>query len=355
VEAQENFVAAASPQPGARIDDLTCCRALFAAWVFAYHLHLQLYALELPVPASRVVGRGYLGVDGFFILSGLVLGHAHPALELDWAALRRFWARRLLRLYPVHIAVIILLAALFLGGSLQGLVPRVPERFGLDELARHVLLVQGWGLSDRWAWNYPSWSISTEWAGYLAFPVLWLGMRRLPIRAVWAVPVLALLGLALVERGGAGAHLNLTFAGALPRFFCEFVAGMALARLLAGGAVPRGWLGAAGMGVLAAGLTIGWDAVAVAGLFLLLAWLAGRGCRPVLARLPGLIFLGDLSYAFYMSFAPVEMVMAVAARRLGLEPGAHALAFALLATGLTFGLAVALRTLVEKPALAWRG
>ena len=48
------------------LDDLTCARAIFAGWVFAYHLNLQLLD-ALPFGAvSPVVARGYLGVDGFF-------------------------------------------------------------------------------------------------------------------------------------------------------------------------------------------------------------------------------------------------------------------------------------------------
>lgn len=345
-------VSSANPQP--RIDDLTCARAIFAGWVFAYHLNLQvLDAVPFGI-ASPVVGRGYLGVDGFFMLSGIVLAYAHPTLGLGGREFRNFWWRRLLRIYPVHIVVIALLAILLVGGALAGLTPRVPERFGWDELARHVLLLHGWGLSDRWAWNYPSWSISTEWAGYLAFPLLWLALRRLPLAAVWALPPLAGLGLAVVEQGGAGAHLNLTFAGALPRFFCEFIAGMALARLRAAGCLrPAPWLGAGGLVVLAAGLWLGRDAVAVAGLFLLLARLAAPGAAPVLAPVPGLIFLGTLSYAFYMSFAPVEVVLAVLTRRAEIVPADHPVAFAFFTTAATFALALALHRWVEKPALAW--
>jgi peptidoglycan/LPS O-acetylase OafA/YrhL len=340
--------------PPARIDDLTCARALLAGWVFAYHLNLQLLD-ALPFGAlSPVVARGYLGVDGFFMLSGLVLGHAHPTLRLGWWGVHNFWWRRLQRIYPVHISVIGLLVLLLAAGALAGVAPRVPERFGLDELARHALLLHGWGLSDRWAWNYPSWSISTEWAGYLAFPVLWTAVRRLPVAAAWLLSALAGIGLAAVEQGGAGAHLNLTFAGALPRFSCEFLAGMALARLLAAGhlrAAP--WLAPAGLAVLVAGLWLGRDALAVAGLFLLLAWLVARP-TPILAPVPGLVFLGELSYAFYMSFAAVEMVLAVLTRRLDVTPADHPAAFALVTTAATFALALALRRWVEQPALRWR-
>ncbi len=76
--AHKNTGSDGSPRngPGAagtgRIDDLTACRAVFAGWVFLYHLNLHLGPGGLAW-LRPLVGRGYLGVDGFFVLSGLVL------------------------------------------------------------------------------------------------------------------------------------------------------------------------------------------------------------------------------------------------------------------------------------------
>jgi len=352
IVAQENF---APRDPPPRIDDLTCCRALFAGWVFLYHLNLQLFAANPFGRAALLVRHGYLGVDGFFVLSGLILAHVHPRLGLSWAEMRLFWARRLLRIYPVHLAVILLLLLLLLGGVLAGLAPRNPGQFGAAEFWRNLLLVHGWGLSDRWAWNYPSWSISTEWAGYLAFPLLWAWMRRLSAsQAAMLLPVL-LAALMAVEWRAGGMHLNLSFHGALGRFFPEFLAGMALARAaprlgeLAGGRVVFGlgctWILAAVFG--------GGDALVVAGLFLVLAGLlfnAQQEKAPILARVPGFVFLGTVSYAFYMSFAVVELVQAVFWRLLAMAPAEHPFFFSVLTTALTLGLAVALWRGVERPA-----
>ncbi len=152
---------------------------MFAAWVYLYHLRLQLGQFEFG-GFDFAVRRGYLGVDGFFVLSGMVLAHAHPALEPRLAEALRFWGKRLLRIYPVHLATVSLLLMVVLVGWAMGLPPRDPGRFAPGELVRHLLLVHGWGFSARWAWNYPSWSISTELAGYLAFPLLWFCVRRVP-------------------------------------------------------------------------------------------------------------------------------------------------------------------------------
>ena len=76
---------------------------LFAVPIMAafgnYIVPLQIGARDMAFPRLNAasfwlldgpVSRGYLGVDGFFVLSGLILAHAHPATGTPW----RFWARR---------------------------------------------------------------------------------------------------------------------------------------------------------------------------------------------------------------------------------------------------------------------
>jgi len=340
-----------------RIDDLTCCRAIFAAWVFFYHLNLQLFNVDPFGPLAPLIEHGYLGVDGFFILSGVVLAHAHPHLPLSWPAQRAFWERRFWRIYPIHIFVIILLAMLLVLGGVAGIAPRDPGRFSAEEMLRNLLLIHGWGLAERWAWNYPSWSISTEWAGYLAFPLLWLVLRRSTRRQAVALLPLLLVCLAMVEFLAQGTHLNLSYRGGLTRFVPEFLAGMTLAHIRPGRAV---WL--APMGLAAAilacflprALPFG-DTLVVASLFALLAGLlarAGQGRGNWLGRLPGLVFLGTISYSFYMSFAVVEMVHAVFWRRWEIVPADHPLIFSLTTIAMTFALALTLWRFVEQPGRA---
>ena len=340
-----------------RVDDLTCCRGLFAAWVFAYHVRLQLGAGSL-WPFGPAVARGYLGVDAFFILSGLVLAHAHPTLPRAFSAARRFWLKRLLRIYPVHLATILLLGVVVLLGASLGFAARDPGRFGAAELARHLLLLQGWGFSGRWAWNYPSWSISTEWAGYLAFPLLWWLLREASVTACLLVLLAMLAALASVDISHGSVGLNLTFEGAFARFFPEFVAGMAAARLvsLLHRRISARLLSGAGLMLAGSALAAGRDWLVVAGLWLLLAGLlaAARQQRsPVLARVPLLQAFGEVSFAFYMSFAVVETILAFVWRRAGVTPADRATLFIATTSGLTLGLALLLRAWVERPALRW--
>lgn len=337
--------------PQADLPELTAARGLLALWVFTYHTNLHLLFAGLRGP----VGCGYLGVDGFFILSGLVLAHRYPKLPLRLRPLGHFWWRRFIRLYPTVLAILGLLLAFYGVAVLLGLHPHDALRASRREFILQLLLLNGLGLSQGWSWNYPSWSISTEWVGYLLFPLLAAGMMRLRARAA-----LVLLGLALAfllwRAGIAPVGLNLSYQGALSRFLPEFLAGVLAARLLFLGRLPRGWLLPGGAALLlAAGLWLHprWslsDGLIVSGLWCLLAWLAATD-QTLLARLPGLVPFGRLSYCFYMAYAPVEVVFSRGFARLDLDPRLHPLPWLVLFFLADLGLALLVSQFIERPAI----
>ncbi|MDA8248319.1 MAG: acyltransferase [Rhodospirillales bacterium] len=338
------------------LSDLTCCRAIFAAWVFTYHLNLEArYAPSLGV-AGAFVQRGNLGVDGFFILSGMILAYAHPDLTPGFAEARSFWGKRLARIYPVHLAMIVALALLVASAWALEVHPRQPDRFGLGELVSHLALVHAWGFSDRWAWNYPSWSISAEWAGYLLFPFLWTLLRGQNGIGVAVVLPLTLLGVIAARVIGHAQGLSLTYDGGLIRFFPEFIAGMAILPLLP--LLPR-WLNGhavalvGGVGFVAAAVAAA-EVLTIVAMWLMLLglMLAGeQGRSELLGRIPALRWLGEVSYSYYMSFALVETMQATLWRRLAVLPLDHPVLYVLMTTTLTLGLATLAWALVERPAL----
>jgi peptidoglycan/LPS O-acetylase OafA/YrhL len=338
------------------IDDLTCCRALFAGWVFAYHLNLPADYAPALGPFGGLIQHGSLGVDGFFILSGLVLAHAHPKLSAGFADARRFWAKRLVRIYPVHLAMILVLVLMIASAWLLGVHPRDPDRFSFVELVRHLTLVHAWGASNRWAWNYPSWSISAEWAGYLAFPYLWVLLRTQNGIGLAVVLPLTFLGVVATRAWERAAELSLTYDGGVVRLFPEFIAGAAILPLL-----PRlpSWLrgrpvALAGGVAAILGAIAGSPVATITALWFVLAGLllaARQGTKPVLARVPGLRWLGEISYSFYMSFALVETIQASLWRSYGVDASRHPLLYIISSAGLTLGLAVLAWRLVERPAM----
>ncbi len=343
-----------------QIVDLTCCRALFALGVFTYHVNLQNHYAPLLGHAGVLVHEGYLGVDGFFILSGIVLAYSHRGFAANFAESRLFLLKRLVRIYPVHLATVGLFMALFVSGLLLGIAPREPERFGADELVRHLALVHAWGFSDRWAWNYPSWSISAEWAGYLVFPLLWPRLRDARPGSLSALLVLAAVCEYAAQWVGLHRNMSLTFDGGLLRFYPEFIAGMATVPLvpLMARVIPAFvMLLAASLCICVGALLVrgaGAEVLVIYGLWMLLAGMllrAFQGGAPVLGWIPGGKFFGEISYSFYMSFAFVETVQAKIWRSRHVLPDNDKLLYGVTTFLLTLGLALLLWNFIEKPAL----
>src|SRR6478735_192724 len=93
--------------PERRHDGLTRLRLVFIGWVIVFHLDLLL-RLTTDFPGLRpLIERGYLGVDGFFLLSGFVLWLGYGSRPpTDAVSLGQFWLRRFARTWPLHALVL---------------------------------------------------------------------------------------------------------------------------------------------------------------------------------------------------------------------------------------------------------
>jgi peptidoglycan/LPS O-acetylase OafA/YrhL len=142
-----------------KIDALTGLRFWAAALIVAEHAGY----LRMPLPALTYAD----GVSLFFVLSGFILAYAYPQLD-DRRAVRRFLVLRVARIWPAHV-VTLALWILAIGGTV----------FSLKFLA-NIAMVHAWIPLSPWyfSFNVPSWTISTEFFFYLAFPLLILGWRR---------------------------------------------------------------------------------------------------------------------------------------------------------------------------------
>ena len=313
-----------------RLAALTRLRAVLIAWVLVYHLELALRALAgLPV-AEAVALKGYLGVDGFFVLSGfaLFLGYRHR-VPVGLAGYAGFVRRRAERLFPLHLAALGVLVLLVGAAMLAGLRVNEPQRFGAYELLMQALLLHGWETTGQHAWNYPSWALSAIWAGTLAFPLLLPLLVARGARACWTVVVAALAGLGGLGALADGAQLNRTLHLGLVRFGLEFVLGLALARLVTLRAVPGGAAAAAVL-LVPFGIWAGQDVVAVAGLAALVARLGMEAPGATPPR--DLAWkLGEASFGIYLAWVFVEAALVVLLRVA--EPG-QAVRIALMAGGL---------------------
>jgi peptidoglycan/LPS O-acetylase OafA/YrhL len=272
-----------------------------ALLVFGTHVRiLGYFGGDAAKTVQTTLGPGTTGVSFFFILSGFVL--AWTARPNDPAP--SFWRRRIARIYPLHlatIAVILLLAWTVLPSAR-------PNPF---TFFANLFLVQSWSGDQNiyQSMNTVSWSLACEAFFYALFPLLWWGLRRLQVRGTVAATILCVLVVialpVLFGEQSFGAPLDFLPLARLP----EFILGMALGRLMqlrpgrGPGALPA-------LGVLATGYFLTnsvphqyrYAACTVVGFALLIYAGAASDLRerPSLWRLPLMVRLGEISYAFYM-------------------------------------------------------
>jgi peptidoglycan/LPS O-acetylase OafA/YrhL len=193
------MTAAAKRAPPSDLKPLTALRFFAAIWVVSYHYWPSLTLNAMPTWE----GKGYLGVELFFVLSGFILSHVYlqAAGEKRMSYGSFLWAR-LSRIYPMHLATLFGLMAL-------GLVTLALGLNGGDKLMvwsslpGQIFLVQAWGLAPHGGWNHPAWSISAEWFAYLTFPVFaaaaW-ALRNRPLVAVGLAAAFVVVINAVFER-----------------------------------------------------------------------------------------------------------------------------------------------------------
>lgn len=279
---------------------LTGARGLAAWAVVLYHIRGAI--AWLPVSAERVLAKGYLAVDFFFLLSGFVIWLTWgPKLsEQGGAAVPRFWQKRVARIWPLHALMLTFGVALAIALAMTG---RSDPAFPFAELPLHVLLMQNWGLTDGLHWNDPAWSISCEAAAYLLFPLLAcrLDWRRLSTITLVAIAAALLLGLHLVMRGEPSLGADIPRYGVV-RCLAEFGCGTIVAALYLRRPPLAAPLSLAIL-ALAAGASGAAETLAVpvafAALLLVVALTAGRRGNPLEWR--AVHYLGDISYATYLS------------------------------------------------------
>lgn len=346
----------APAEPRADLPALTGIRGLAAWFVVLYHIRVGA-AWYLPAEASFVLSKGYLAVDLFFMLSGFVLwlNYSDRLRTEGLAAVPKYLARRVARVWPLHIFILALTVIYAALVAATGELNTV--HYPWAELPLHMLLIHNWGFTDTLTWNDPSWSISGEAAAYLLFPLIVLAVDWRRLSPGWSIA--ALLFLALLLSAVMGWNGAFILDRDIPRFgllraATEFTMGTILCALW------KRWRSrsshtAALAGALAAGaLLLGFAAGApetlvvplfLAGLLLALALTAARPGNPLASR--PVLYLGEISYSTYL----VHFLLYIVFKILFVENPANVPpALAGLFLVLTFLASVALYHGVERPA-----
>jgi peptidoglycan/LPS O-acetylase OafA/YrhL len=280
--------ARAQPQRFATLDAL---RGVAAVMVMFYH---AAPAAPLAAPA------GYLAVDMFFALSGLVIAHAYEGRLRAGLTPREFAWLRLARIYPMY-----LLGAV-LGAVLVGFRPA------------SLLMIPDF--SGHWLYpsNTPMWSLLFELIVNIGFGLVAL---KTGWRGIAAILVLSGGWLVWSALGPCGSLASCGMRDwiwlGLPRTVFSFTLGVAMFRLMGRLAVPRrtSWFGWLLLPALAGALmfkpeaAVWWELACVFAVFPALLWL---GARWELPRPKAALALGNLSYPLYCIHAPLLWAAGVA-------------------------------------------
>lgn len=309
-----------------RLKPLDALRGVAALGVAFFHYQhfggdSKLYPWRNSEPASWLYARGWMLVDFFFVLSGVVLTYKYlkPLTEKALSG-RDFLFLRLSRIYPLHFATLLVCAITewrLMANKLPTLI------YGNDDLYHFVLnlfFLQNGIAEEGFSFNGASWSVGTEVVAYVVF--FWLTQRHGKRYVAMAFSALV-VGLSIYKARFSFPFLNETVARTLIGFFTG-----SLLYLVIQSAEKRGtarYLGFAALALLALIVSlvqwIGYDAV-----------IGGSGFRtavphtisifplvvvaaltvPVLSSILSirpLTYLGDISYAVYLLHVPLQMII----------------------------------------------
>ncbi|MFE5898578.1 acyltransferase family protein [Streptomyces sp. NPDC056488] len=303
------------PTEPSRLPSLTGMRFAAAFLVFLCHS----FVLGFYHPDTEAALRpyafaiGWLGVEFFFVLSGFVLTwsvrEGQPA--------GRFWRRRLAKVYPNH--VVTWFAAL-------GLALWAGQTLDLVKLLPSLFLVHTWypRLDVILSLNVVTWSLACDLLFYLAFPLLYALVRRIPAHRLWwaagalVAVVMLLPAVAQAWLPGApklpGQDMSLTQNWFLVSFppvrALDFTLGIVMARIVrTGGWIRFGPVPALALLVLGFAVQVSQfpgvyslTAPIVAPLALLIPAVATADVRGGFSPFRGraLQWLGTMSYASYL-------------------------------------------------------
>jgi len=317
-------------------------RGIAAVWVFALHAFTWNFPDFLTGHgiAGRLLRRGYLAVDLFFVLSGFLLFTLYRAnfrTTLERRPFMEFMSRRLARIWPTLLISSTICLTLAWPVSRTGAL----KAYGVDVL----FLSSVPGLVGL---NGPAWSISAEILCYLLLPFA-IRATGTTSKTFWAIGMVGLVALLLLlcRNGTVDNH---TFLRAAP----GFCGGILVSRMTAPNPTS---LGALALVVLFGAVLfcpVQWLADVLALLsFLILVPVVARGFGSSLLESAPLRWLGDASYSFYL-FHPF---MFTVAGGLLFRCGIHQPVWWVLAVGLlTFALAILSYRFVETPLRRhWRG
>ena len=200
---------------------LTALRGIAAMAVVLQHYSASVQAFANQTIPS-LAPHGYMAVDFFFVLSGFIMAYTYADTfqANGWRAYPDFIARRVARIWPLQVMVVLALVAVGLIELAFGNRPKLlsSPTYGLD-IAANILMLQGFGIGENL--NGPSGTVSQELGAYALFPLLLIIAmnRRRSIAAVGIGLSIALICWEAAQEPRLGARVarHWEYGGPVPR------------------------------------------------------------------------------------------------------------------------------------------
>jgi peptidoglycan/LPS O-acetylase OafA/YrhL len=318
-------------------------------WFYAGQIGDFMSALQHPLPLRGLLEPLYIhggkAVQAFWMLSGVIffIKYGEQGARID---VKKFAVWRFARLYPLHFATLLLVAAIQLYSVSRFGVPQIYAHNDLTHFLMHLFMASNWLDPQDSSFNSPIWSVSIEVLVYALF----VAYVRFARPRLWKTAVLFLL-LAEIERLTnsliplCGA---LFFLGGLVVRFHQIARPILGRWMIAGGLV---------LPLLVAALALHGSAPPRAIFYL---------CLPALMLLALILddmappvpragrWIGDITYSTYLMHMPILMIVKM---WLDQQPGRYEIlaspAMLLAWLGGVILIAIAVFRWFERPAQSW--
>ncbi len=302
----------------------------FWAALFVVFYHFAPSALRESSPnVSQFIACGPIAVGLFFVLSGFILTYSCLRKEVFSVPYRQFFSSRVARIYPVYfLAFLVTFPLFFLTGLREGF-----DISWFSTIFTQLTLTQAWSPDTAFSYNFPAWSLSAEAFFYLIFPFAAMKISGMASPKVILTAIFAwLAGMAFVIHYSIAANLfsqqGLDISLEYPRWLTvlkvhplarvhEFIIGICIGFLFERGyRVPEMATWLAGLAIVTVACFSGSIPFAFLHngifdpLFAVLILGLASASHSLLSN-PGMLLLGESSYALYIIHHPLWRWMSV--------------------------------------------
>ena len=157
-------------------------------------LHFSIYFFPGDGDGHNLTSRFDYFNDIFFLLSGFLIARSNIAYPVSLKNYKTYMLMRFARIYPLYFATLLFFIMIAVAHNQGYITPDNPDRYDLNKVLSHILLIQSWGWSESLIFNYPTWALSSLWLMYIIFPLIFILANKSKILLITVAILFLLLG-----------------------------------------------------------------------------------------------------------------------------------------------------------------